>query len=126
MCRARRVLVVDNSAVLRTLLELVLTDAGYAVHSAVHGGHARVLLGHARPCVILLDLDMPVMDGAAFARAYRQRDDADAHIVAMTAGARNTDVASLAPAHILPKPFDLEALLAVLAHWVDAHVPMAR
>lgn len=96
MCRARWVLVVDDRAVLRTLLELVLTDAGYTVHSAVHGGHALALLGPARPCLILLDLDMPVMDDAAFACAYRQRDDADAHIVVMTAGARRTDVAALA------------------------------
>ncbi len=51
------------------------------------------------------------MDGSAFAQAYRARDDADAHIMVMTAEARPGALNEINPVHIVRKPFDLEQLL---------------
>ena len=124
MCYERRVLVVEDTPALRTLLVLALTDEGYTVHAAVHGAHALQLLETIAPCLILLDLRMPVLDGWAFARAYRARDDTDAHLIVMTAepmvaGSLN----EIKPAHVVRKPFDLEGLLPSVEHWVLAHPP---
>jgi CheY-like chemotaxis protein len=124
MCQERRVFVVEDTPALRTLLVLALTDEGYTVHAAVHGAHALQLLEKIAPCLILLDLRMPVMDGHAFARAYRARDDDDAHIIVMTAEpmvAGSLD--AIKPAHVVRKPFDLERLLPIVEHWVEAHPP---
>ncbi len=123
MCYARRVLVVEDTPALRHLLALALTDEGFTVHAAVHGGHALQLLDTLAPCLILLDLRMPVMDGYAFARAYRAREDADAPIIVMTAERRLEALDAINPVHIAPKPFDLEELLPIVEHWVAAHPP---
>jgi CheY-like chemotaxis protein len=123
MCHARRVLVVEDTPAVRQLLALALADEGYTVHTAQHGAQALALLDRSAPCVILLDLRMPVLDGAAFAQAYRQRPDADAHLIVMTAERRPAALAAIAPAAVVPKPFDLEQLLPLVAHWVGAHPP---
>lgn len=122
MCQARRVLVVEDTPALRMLLQLALTDEGYEVLTAEHGAAALERIAAARPCVILLDLRMPVMDGRAFARAYRRRADADAHIIVMTANAQIGDLKEIVPSQVVTKPFDLEALLPNVEHWVAAHV----
>lgn len=121
MCSARRVLVVEDTPALRTLLAHVLTDEGYTVSCAIHGAHALTLLPAVSPCVILLDLHMPVMDGRAFAQAYHRREDADAHIIVMTAAAQVGEVDVIAPVHVAKKPFDLVTLLLVVERWVQAH-----
>lgn len=123
MCDARRVLVVEDTMALRQLLVLALTDEGYTVHAAVHGAHALQVLEILAPCLILLDLRMPVMDGHAFARAYRAREDADAHIVVMTAEFQPGELEEVAPVQIIPKPFDLEEILPVVEQWVQVHTP---
>ena len=123
MCHARRVLEVEDTPTLRSLLVLVLTDAGYAVPAAVHGAHALQLLETLAPCLILLDLRMPVMDGHAFARAYRARDEADAHLIVMTAEPYVGSLDEINPVHVVRKPFDLEQLLPIVDQWVQAHLP---
>jgi len=72
MCDERRVLVVEDAAPIRDLLHDVLTYSGYLVTLAHHGAAGLQLISTALPCVILLDLEMPVMDGQEFVRAYRQ------------------------------------------------------
>lgn len=82
------VLVVDDDADIRSTLEEVLTDEGYAVVAAANGLDALAILrAGERPCVILLDLMMPVMDGYRF-REAQVRDErlATIPVVVMTAG----------------------------------------
>jgi len=125
MCERRRVLVVEDTAALRALLRAALEEEGYAVWTARHGGEALAALDAAHPCAILLDVQMPVVDGPAFARAYRERPDADAPLLAMTAEPREAELTALAPAAVLPKPFDLDEVVAVVERWVRAHTPRA-
>jgi len=122
MCDERRVLVVEDTAPIRDLLHDVLTYSGYLVTLARHGAHGLQLVGPARPCVILLDLEMPVMNGREFVHAYRQTPHPHAFIIVMTAmldGARHA--AALQAAGHLRKPFELDHLLDMVDHHVRAH-----
>jgi CheY-like chemotaxis protein len=117
-----RVLVVDDDAGIRDLLELALADAGYAVTLAADGAAALAMVDAVAPDVILLDMRMPVLDGWAFAEAYRRRPGRRAPIVAMTA-ARDAPggAAQIAATGYLAKPFDLAELLACVARYRPSH-----
>ncbi len=69
--RATRVLVVDDSAVIRLLLEDVLNAVGYEVQVAEDGVSALAMMAASRPDVVLTDLNMPQMDGFALLAAMR-------------------------------------------------------
>src|ERR1051325_2493173 len=67
------ILVVDDDADIRESLREVLEDEGYQVSCVANGLEAlRHLRQGNRPCVILLDLTMPVMDGWQFRREQKQ------------------------------------------------------
>ena len=117
-----RVLVVDDDAGIRDLLDLALTNAGYAVALAEDGAAALAMVEAVAPDVILLDMRMPVLDGWAFAEAYRRRPGRRAPIVVMTA-ARDApgSAAEIAATGYLAKPFDLAELLACVARYRPSH-----
>lgn len=114
----RRILVVDDDALLRDVLCDVLVSRGYVVERAANGKEALECLSSSAvlPGLILLDVMMPVMDGYAFRTAQRG-DPKIAHIgvIVMTADAqiKATD-AQLKAIAVLHKPFDLELLLRTL------------
>ncbi|HET7769226.1 MAG TPA: response regulator [Chloroflexota bacterium] len=116
---AGRVLCVDDEAVIRAVLCDILTDDGFDVRTATNGAAALDLLDSSaadgwRPDVVLLDINMPVMDGYAFAQAYRERAGA-APMIVITAGERLPDAAERAgAAAYVAKPFDLDALLDIV------------
>jgi two-component system chemotaxis response regulator CheY len=66
-----RILVVDDSAVVRRMLGLVLGDAGHEVSFAVNGQLGLAAMSAARPDLVVSDLEMPVMDGIAFVRELK-------------------------------------------------------
>ena len=110
------VLVVEDDAdILRAVVQ-VLEDEGYAVTAAENGRVALAALrepGAPKPCVILLDLMMPVMDGLAF-RAEQLRDPAlsDIPVIILTAdGAAADKVRHMNSAGVLRKPVELLTLL---------------
>jgi CheY-like chemotaxis protein len=114
--RPLAVLVVEDDDELRAFLRAALEDDGFTVLAAPHGAAALALLRrHPRPDVVLLDLRLPVLDGAAFARAFRRLPESDAPLVVLTAaddaGRRAAEVGAAA---LLRKPVDLDALLAVI------------
>ncbi len=57
------VLVVDDDEALRDIVVEAISDAGYAVEQAENGLEALEKMRQASPCIVLLDLMMPVMDG---------------------------------------------------------------
>src|SRR5271170_1854363 len=73
--RRTRILIVDDSAVMRSLLRSVVSaDAGLEVAgTAADGASALSSLGMLRPDLVLLDVEMPVMDGLATLRELRER-----------------------------------------------------
>ena len=69
-------LVVDDSRAMRSILARLMTGLGFEVSQAGDGAEAlSVLEGGVRPDVILVDWNMPVMDGLTFIKTVRGRDD---------------------------------------------------
>jgi CheY-like chemotaxis protein len=111
----RRVLVVDDDPDVRALVASILHEAGHEVTVARDGEDALVAARQRRPDLILLDKLMPVMDGTAFARAYRAAERDAAPIVAFCA-ARDADEwarSISAVAHVV-KPFEIADLERVI------------
>lgn len=115
------ILVVDDDRGIRDLLVLFLTHQGYAASSAGNGLEAiQCLRESARPpCLIVLDLMMPVMNGAEF-RREQQRDPRLARVpVALLSAAENLQeqVPALDVDAYLQKPIDFPALLATVERY---------
>jgi len=114
------ILVVEDLDDHRELLTQVLVDLGYAVTSAVNGRAALDLMRDGlRPALVLLDLLMPVMDGAKFLVDLRAHADpvlARIPVVLMTAdpGEIAKRIGGLHPDLILVKPFVLKDLRRVV------------
>jgi CheY-like chemotaxis protein len=105
-------LVVDDHKEIRDLVGMVLSDEGYEVVTAPDGAVALKRCAEYPPSVVLLDMQMPVMDGWEFARRYRQTPGPHAPIVVMTAAqdARHR-AAQIGADGYLAKPFDLDDLV---------------
>jgi CheY-like chemotaxis protein len=117
------VLVVEDDVdILRAIVQ-VLQDEGIAVRAAENGRVALAMLREPSatlPCVILLDLMMPVMDGQEF-RAAQLRDPALAPVpvIVLTADGNAVEKAALMNgANALRKPVELETLLATVAPYL--------
>jgi CheY-like chemotaxis protein len=65
------VLVIDDDEDIREILSEILVRAGYSVVGASNGAEALRVLETVLPCLILLDLNMPIMDGFEFRRRQR-------------------------------------------------------
>lgn len=74
-----RVLLVDDSAITRTVLARTLTRAGFEVIEAEDGAEGAVIAFRERPDVVVTDLEMPVMDGYGLLRLLKG-DAATRHI----------------------------------------------
>jgi CheY-like chemotaxis protein len=111
------ILLVDDDPALRQAMELILADEGYRVHTARHGGEALALLDGHPPDLILCDVTMPVLDGPGLLAEVRRRGH-PVPIVLMSAVVRS--VRTEPGLWFLPKPCDLEELLAVVARALAA------
>jgi CheY-like chemotaxis protein len=109
------VLVIDDDEAIRESLCDILIDEGYGAVGASNGREALSLLErNRRPCVILLDLMMPVMDGATF-RSAQLRDPTLSDIpVAIITAAGNQAAASVRAEAVILKPLRVEGVLDVV------------
>jgi len=114
------VLVVDDDPDILEVTRFVLESAGYRVSTAANGAEAlNCLHGEAAPCVIILDLMMPGMNGWEF-RAEQARDPGLAAIpviVVTGAGTAAREAASLDTACLLEKPVALATLLSMVGRY---------
>jgi CheY-like chemotaxis protein len=119
--RAHDILVVDDDARIRKLVEAALESAGYAVIEATNGAEALQVTQEMVPGLILLDLEMPVLDGPGFVAAYRGRQGPHALVVVMSGSTDGARVAAqLGAVGYVQKPFTMKALLAVVACYAGA------
>jgi signal transduction histidine kinase/CheY-like chemotaxis protein len=82
--RTKRLLVVDDSDDLLSLLELVLSRH-WVVHTASNGEHALDVLEGVTPDLVITDHQMPIVDGPALVRTLRERaDTVDVPIILLT------------------------------------------
>ncbi|MBF0477660.1 MAG: response regulator [Deltaproteobacteria bacterium] len=122
--RGAQVLVVEDNEINQQVAREILEGAGLKVKLAGNGQKAVELVAEMFPQldVVLMDLQMPVMDGYEAARLIR-RDLGilDLPIIAMTAHALVTEKAKCLKAGMndhIPKPVDPEELLSTLARWI--------
>jgi DNA-binding response OmpR family regulator len=113
------ILVVDDDSAIRAAIAEALRDEGYEVREAADGQVALDYLRTAgeRPCLILLDLWMPNVDGAAF-RQSQVGDDAWSSIPVVILTAASDAAArarSLGAVSWMRKPLRLANLMAVVA-----------
>jgi PAS domain S-box-containing protein len=114
---ARRVLVVDDGAENRELVRIVLENAGLAVSQAEHGGIALERLAEEAIDLVLMDVQMPVMNGLDATREIRARG-LKLPVLALTANVMKGFEQELEGAGFdgyLSKPVDIDAMLAELA-----------
>ncbi|NNU42826.1 ATP-binding protein [Ramlibacter montanisoli] len=112
-----RVLVVDDGAENRELLSLVLTEHGLWVEEAENGQVAVDKAAATNFDLVLMDMQMPVLDGYAATRELRRRG-VHAPIVALTAHAMKgyeEEVMQAGCTAYLTKPVDIDALLRQVA-----------
>jgi CheY-like chemotaxis protein len=109
------VLVVEDDDEIRDFVALLLETEGYTVRTVANGAEALEVACANPPRLIMLDMRMPVMDGWAFARAYRSRPGPQAPILVMTAardaGQRAREIEADG---YVAKPFDLNHLLTLV------------
>jgi CheY-like chemotaxis protein len=115
------ILLVDDDAGIRQLLTVFLTHKGYDAVGVANGLEALNYLQRSDPLpqLILLDLMMPVMDGAAFREVQRQDPQlAQIPVVVMSAAADMQEQAPLLlAAAYVPKPIDFDMLLALVEQY---------
>jgi len=115
---AEHVLVVEDQQDIRDLVAFILESAGYRVSTANNGALALEHVARETIDVVLLDMRMPVMDGWAFAQAYRQLAGPHAPIVVLTAAQdAATRAGQIHADAYLGKPFEIDDLLNVVARY---------
>src|SRR5437588_6370877 len=120
------ILVVDDDPSIRHLLRLALRGEDFEVALARDGAEALARVEECVPALILLDLNMPHMDGATFLSELRRRGLCPGTpVIVLTAGFNaSPDTASLLDSlgvqTCFPKPFDLDDLLAQVALQLNA------
>lgn len=124
-----RVLIVDDNEMFIEMTKFVLTAAAYVIETAEDAAEAVVKIPVFRPNVILMDIQMPVVDGIELTRRLKA-DPATRHIViiAFTAYAANGDALGLKAAGFdgyIGKPVDVMTLAAEVGFWLEGP-PSAR
>lgn len=117
------ILVVDDDPAIRSWLRDMLEDELYSVAVATNGRDAlNYVAANEPPCLILLDLMMPVMNGYEFLRErqlHRQLNKVP--IVLFSAFAAPADpAATFGVVDYLPKPVNVHRLLAILERFCES------
>ncbi len=115
-----RVLLVEDNEINQEVAQFILRHAGASVETAVNGERAVALLrDQPQRCdAVLMDIQMPVMNGYEAAAAIRRMGLTRLPLIAMTANVTDEDRASASAAGMdahVPKPIDVEHLVATLA-----------
>lgn len=115
-----RALIVDDSSFIRDYLRQLLHRMGIACEEAVDGSHALEVLAAAQGFdLMLLDVNMPVMDGLACVKALRQaRLSPEMKVMMVTTEADHTFIATALDSgadEFLMKPFTSESLREKMA-----------
>ena len=121
--RDARILVAEDEVTNREVALAQLHKMGYRANAVADGAAAVEALRHGGYDLVLMDCDMPVMDGFEATRRIRQSDHPAIPIVALTADAMPEDrdrCLSRGMNDYLAKPVDLDRLAEALARWLPA------
>jgi two-component system chemotaxis response regulator CheY len=125
------VLVVDDSAAIRKILQRVLRQTGMAIgtiHEAGDGQQALDILKSHKPALVLTDINMPKMDGLQFLAAVKASDQwRDIPVVMITTEGGETKVGEavrLGAAGYVRKPFTADQIKEKLAGILEPSLPV--
>jgi CheY-like chemotaxis protein len=117
-CNDNVIVIADDDAQIRSACTLLFESKGYVVHACADGEQAIALCREKRPFIVLLDLEMPVLDGYETARRLRADPDlAGLRIVAVTGRSDEQTSARAWEAgfhDFLSKPAPVSMLLAMI------------
>jgi len=117
------VLVVDDEADIRALIDEILSEEGYEVTVAGDAGEARAARGDSKFDLVLLDIWMPDTDGISLLREWSEPGDLDCPVVMMSGhGTVDTAVEAtrLGAFDFVEKPLSLAKLLHTVERAIDA------
>lgn len=110
-----KILVVDDDPKLRTLLSRFLTAKGFEIVEAANGAEGVEMAQNAQPGLIVMDINMPTMDGFAATRAIKaQAQTAQIPVLVLTAEdaqANYDDIYAAGADGYVSKPVDFEQFL---------------
>ena len=122
-----KILVAEDNPINRELLREILEAARYEITEAANGQEALAKLHEQLPDLILLDINMPVMDGFAAIRAIRENPQwRRIPVLAVTAYAMKHDRERVMVAGFdgyVAKPIEAGALLSAIKHVLSKAVP---
>jgi two-component system, OmpR family, phosphate regulon response regulator PhoB len=110
----RVVLIAEDDHTVSDLIATIVEMAGATPVIAYDGHQALILARACAPALVITDLEMPRMGGAALIMALRREWRSDLPVILVSGAPRSRMLAAGADA-VLTKPFDVEALLVLLA-----------
>lgn len=117
MTQSKKVLVAEDSSVIQNLTKKILQIQNYTISSVKNGEQVLKKLEKEDYDVILMDINMPIMDGMECAkqiRALADKDKANTPIIAITGNAKNysiEDFKAIGINEYLPKPLNFDDLV---------------
>ena len=122
---SKKVLVAEDSSVIQNLTKKILQMQSYNISSVKNGQQVLDLLEKENFDIILMDINMPVMDGMECTRNIRALSDpvkSQIPIVAITGNAPNYSIEDFKEAGIneyLPKPLNFDTLVETVKKYTD-------
>jgi CheY-like chemotaxis protein len=120
-----RILLVEDNDVNQLVASKILSNAGFVVSIAGDGQKALEMVGKENFDLVLMDVQMPIMDGLTATRRIRESGYNDLPIVAMTAHAMSNDRQLSLDAGMndhVSKPINVAELLKTLVKWIPSKV----
>ncbi len=118
----KKILIVDDKSVNRTLIMEVLKPLGFLITEAENGLKGLSKVAKFIPDLIITDIVMPEMDGYEFVRAIRESYDPELPIIASSASVSLADKSSAIASgcnDFIEKPIDIEKLLKVMQKYLN-------
>lgn len=123
----RRVLVVEDSEVIRRVIQVILAGEGYEVLVADSGTRALALARRHRPHAVTLDLSLPDLDGLEVLR--RLKADPETRSIPVIVLSAFADILATSErsqaTRVMTKPFDVEELLDCVGDLTATHLRRA-
>lgn len=117
----RSILFVDDDKEIQDVVSELLTEEGYRVDSAGNGQQALESLHNGSLGLVLLDLNVPLLDGAEFIAEYRRKNGADAPVIIVSGDPEVTlRYAELGATACLRKPFEINDMMSLVERYFDA------
>ena len=119
---SKRILVVEDQPDNRQIIRDMLADTGYEITEAENGAEALAAIAKARPDLILMDIQLPVIDGYAATRRIKTDPALKSPIIAVTSYALSGEEKKACEAgcdDYVPKPYSPRQLLAKIRQYLS-------